>query len=95
MFAEEKQMPSILLRDVDELTKRRLAVRAAQNGRSMQAEAKEILRQAVEPEETKETWIAMLGRVADQAGGYELDIPSRKYSTPAHLFDESYFAEGE
>ena len=37
-------MPTIIIRNLDELTKRNLQLRAALNGRSMETEAREILR---------------------------------------------------
>lgn len=40
-------MASITIRNLDDHLKRRLRVRAAEHGRSMEAEAREILRQAV------------------------------------------------
>ena len=40
-------MASITIRNLDDDLKRRLRVRAAEHGRSMEAEAREILRQAV------------------------------------------------
>jgi plasmid stability protein len=43
-------MASITIRGLDEHTKKRLRVRAARNGRSMEAEAREILRLALERE---------------------------------------------
>lgn len=40
-------MPAILVRDVDEETKRRLRTRAARNGRSMEEEVRVIIRSAL------------------------------------------------
>ena len=40
-------MASITIRNLDDRLKRRLRIRAAQHGRSMEAEAREIIRQAV------------------------------------------------
>ena len=42
-------MASITIRNLDDDLKRRLRVRAAENGRSMEAEVREILRHAVSP----------------------------------------------
>jgi antitoxin FitA len=44
-------MASITIRDLDERTKERLRVRAAQHKRSMEEEARSILRSAVASEE--------------------------------------------
>lgn len=40
-------MATIIIRRLDETTKSRLRVRAAQNGRSMEEEAREILKRAL------------------------------------------------
>jgi plasmid stability protein len=42
-------MASITIRNLDDDLKRRLRVRAAENGRSMEEEAREILRQVLVP----------------------------------------------
>lgn len=42
-------MASITIRNLDDDLKRRLRVRAAENGRSMEEEVREILRQALGP----------------------------------------------
>jgi plasmid stability protein len=42
-------MASITIRNLDDDLKRRLRVRAAENGRSMEEEARELLRQALGP----------------------------------------------
>jgi plasmid stability protein len=41
-------MPSILVRDVDKATIRKLKARAAKNGRSLQTEIKDILERSAE-----------------------------------------------
>src|SRR5215469_10437461 len=40
-------MPAIIIRNLDETTKRKLKIRAAMNGRSMEQEAREILKRAL------------------------------------------------
>lgn len=45
-------MSTLTIRNLDDDVKARLRVRAAQNGRSMEAEAREILTQSVEPRRT-------------------------------------------
>jgi plasmid stability protein len=44
-------MPSILIRQLDETTKTRLKLRAAQHGRSMEEEARAILKSALSVQE--------------------------------------------
>ena len=68
-------MPDLLVRDVSEETKRALAVRAAQNGRSVQAEAKAILTEAVSPR--RESWFAMMRRAMADAELYGFEAPER------------------
>ena len=46
-------MAAITVRNIDESLKRRLRIRAAENGRSMEAEARDILRMALERQEER------------------------------------------
>jgi antitoxin FitA len=52
-------MSVLTVRNLDDDLKTRLRVRAAQHGRSMEAEAREILRESLEGEQGREvgTWI--------------------------------------
>lgn len=68
-------MPNILIRDLSEETKQRLAERAAKNGRSQNAEAVAILDEALEPE--KKTWFDMLRETVEEVEGVELELPER------------------
>jgi plasmid stability protein len=85
-------MATITIRNIDEKVKRRLQVRAALNGRSMEAEAREALSEFVvsnpasaEPEEDLGT--AIRKRFAAY-GGVELQIPPRRRSSrPIPTFD--------
>ena len=81
-------MATITIRNLDETVKRRLQLRAALNGRSMEAEAREALsehsklpsenaRARVEPEEDLGTAIRKLFA---PLGGAELQIPPRRKS---------------
>ena len=69
-------MPNILIRDLSEETKQRLAQRAKENGRSQNAEAIAILEEALAPEQ--KNWAQMLIDVAQKNGGYELELPKRE-----------------
>lgn len=76
-------MATLTIRNLDETVKRRLQVRAALNGRSMEAEAREALSKLVvsnpisaEPEEDLGT--AIRKRFAP-FGGVELEIPPRQF----------------
>lgn len=46
-------MASITIRNMEETTKRKLKIRAAENGRSMEQEAREILKSALRQEKQK------------------------------------------
>ena len=72
-------MASITIRKLDERTKARLRVRAAQHGRSMEEEARTLLRSALQDD------VAPPGNLADairarfrRFGGVRLRIPSRE-----------------
>jgi plasmid stability protein len=74
-----RDMASISIRDLDERTKTRLRVRAAQHGRSMEEEARTLLRAAL-----REDPVAQ-GNLADairarfrRLGGVELRLPARE-----------------
>lgn len=65
------------IRDLDDEVRERLRVRAARHGRSMEAEIRAILADAVsEPSQTDNLFTALLDRFAD-IGGVELELPSR------------------
>jgi len=67
-------MASIVVRNLDESTKRKLKIRAATNGRSMEQEAREILKSVLARTAKKQTNLA--DRVRDifgPLGGVELE----------------------
>ena len=68
-------MAQLLVRDISPEVKLALKVRAAQNGRSQQAEALEIIRNAVCPQ--KQSWAALLRENAESVGGMEFEQPKR------------------
>ena len=72
-------MASVTIRNLDEKTKARLRVRAARHGRSMEEEARTLLRTALLEE------AAAAGNIADairarfrRLGGIELRLPARE-----------------
>ena len=71
-------MATITIRNLDEQIKARLRVRAAIHGRSMEDEARDILRTAlsVVPEEGRTLVNAIRGRI-EPLGGVELPQPDR------------------
>jgi plasmid stability protein len=77
---EVRVMAALSIRNLDEDIKRRLRIRAAQHGRSMEAEVRAILEDAVrEPERSGGLFTTLMDRVG-AIGGVELDLPPR--STP-------------
>ena len=71
-------MASITIRNLDDDVKTRLRVRAAERGRSMEEEARLILRDAVDAGETAPRDLAAFTRECfAPLGGVELDIPPR------------------
>jgi len=70
-------MSAVSIRNLDDRVKERLRVRAARHGRSMEAEMRAILTEAVsEAGEDTGLFQALLDRFG-QLGGVELDIPPR------------------
>jgi antitoxin FitA len=77
-------MASITIRQLPENTKRKLRMRAAQNGRSMEQEAREILRielnksgEANRPPKTGKDLVEAIRRRFAPLGGVDLEIPPR------------------
>lgn len=72
-------MASITIRDLDEQTKARLRVRAAHRRRSMEEEARQILREVLSTEEKTAGNLADMIRARFAAtGGVDLGIPPRE-----------------
>jgi len=70
-------MASITIRNLDDDVKRRLRVRAAEHGRSMEEEARHILRQVVgQPSAPKNLGQSIHQRFA-ALGGVDLALPAR------------------
>ncbi len=75
---------AITIRKLPESAKQRLRMRAAAHGRSMEAEARTILLDALEQSQRADlTWIEMLIAVGDELGGVELEIPDGGEATVA------------
>jgi antitoxin FitA len=80
-------MAALTIRNLDESVKRRLQVRAARHGRSMEAEVREILAESVrEPADEAGLFTALLDRFGD-LGGVDLELPDRH--EPARAADFS------
>ena len=77
-------MASITIRQLPEVTKRKLRIRAAQHGRSMEQEAREILRielnkptDAAKAPKTGKDLVEAIRRRFAPLGGVDLEIPPR------------------
>jgi len=82
-------MATITIRQLDEKTKSRLRVRAAHHGRSMEEEAREILRSAlISSSPAKGNLAEIIRRRFAPFGGLELELPRRDAIRPAQEFGE-------
>ena len=82
----EAALATITIRNLDDALKRRLRVRAAEHGHSMEEEARAILRAAIERGEPADIAAAIRARVAD-FGGADLDLPEREAMRAPPRFD--------
>ena len=75
-------MGSILIRDMDDKLKRKLRVRAAEHGRSMEEEARQILRCELEGQRQSDEGksLADIAREIFGDKGVDLEIPPRATS---------------
>lgn len=71
-------MASITIRNLDDSLKHRLRVQAAEHGRSMEEEAREILRRAVGKSLPSGNLGEAIHRRFAALGGVELDLPPRE-----------------
>lgn len=81
-------MASITIRNLDDGLKRRLRIRAAEHGRSMEEEVRDILRLAVAEQEPRRNLGASIRSRLAKVGGVELDIPVRQPMREPPTFDE-------
>lgn len=78
-------MAAVSVRDLDDEVKERLRIRAAENGRSMEAEIRAILVASVtEPRPTDGLFLTLVHRFG-ALGGVEFDLPPR--ATPTRAAD--------
>lgn len=86
-------MATLTIRNLDEGTKAQLRVQAARHGRSMEEEARTILRAAMEAGMPAPSSKGLGSRIHDhfaQLGGVELDLPQRSsLPTPAQFERET------
>ncbi|RFA09010.1 hypothetical protein B7R54_07075 [Subtercola boreus] len=71
-------MGVLTVRNLDEDVQRRIRLRAAENGRSMEAEARAILSAAVTPNHLVTTWLAAAATLSTD----EFELPARNLPRP-------------
>jgi plasmid stability protein len=82
------RMASMTIRDLDERLKARLRVQAAQHGRSMEDEARDILRTALSTEPSRiGTLVDSIRARIEPLGGVELEIAPREAMREPVNFD--------
>ena len=89
-------MATLTIRNLDERTKAQLRIQAARHGRSMEEEARTILRAAIEDNQPTPTGVGLGSRIHAhfaKLGGVELDLPARtSQPTPAEFGSDSELA---
>ena len=79
-------MASITIRNLDERVKRRLRVRAATRGCSMEEEARRILRAVLEADAAPSDLVASIRARVEPLEGIELTLPPREpVREPSHF----------
>jgi len=78
-------MAAVTVRNLDDDVKERLRIRAAANGRSMEAEIRAILVSAANAPSAAEGLLSALLNRFDALDGVDLDLPPRE--TPARAAD--------
>ncbi|MGD9617774.1 MAG: plasmid stabilization protein [Alphaproteobacteria bacterium] len=82
-------MATLTIRNVDAAMKERLRLRAAQHGRSMEAEARRILSQAVagDRDQPELNLAEAMRRRFAPLGGVDLELPPREFVDEPPSFD--------
>ncbi len=80
-------MASITIRNLDDNVKTRLRVRAAENHRSMEEEARLILRDAVGRKPSSQNLAAAIRARVAPLGGVDLELPPREPGRAPPTFD--------
>ena len=79
-------MTALSIRNLDERVKERLRIRAARHGRSMEAEIRTILTDAVTDPGERSSLLQAVHERFGELGGVDLDIPARATRTRAAEF---------
>ena len=80
-------MASITIRNLDDDVKTRLRVRAAEHHRSMEEEARLILRDAVAPKPRSSNLASIIRSHFGPANGVDLELPPRETGREPPSFD--------
>ncbi len=80
-------MASITIRNLDDDVKTRLRVRAAERHRSMEEEARQILRDAVGRKPGSRNLASVIRSHFGPANGVDLELPSRELGREPPSFD--------
>lgn len=80
-------MASITIRNLDDDVRNRLRARAAESGRSMEEEARLILRGAVDREPAPDNLARFIRECFAPFGGVELELPRRAPMREPSSFD--------
>jgi plasmid stability protein len=83
-------MTSITIHKLDPIVKERLRIRAAEHGHSMEAEAREILKDGLGTASSEEIVAEFFKRIHDRfaaLGGVDLELPSRDDDREPPKFD--------
>ncbi len=78
-------MTALSVRDLDPEVKARLRIRAAAHGRSMEAEVRAILTDAVSEPAPPQSLADAIRAVAVRHGGLDLERPKRRSQRPVEL----------
>jgi plasmid stability protein len=70
-------MASLTIRNLEDSVKAKLRVRAAEHGRSMEAEAREILKAELAEKNPGGNLYDDIRKIVEPLGGIELEIPPR------------------
>jgi plasmid stability protein len=91
-------MATITIRNLDDQVKRDLQLRAALNGRSMEAEAREMIADQVKghPARARKGLGTAIHERFAALGGVELNIPPRQFSSrPANNLEDNFLEGAE
>ena len=80
-------MASIAIRNLDDDVKTRLRVRAGDNGRTMEEEARLILRDAVWRKPSSRNLTSISGSHFGPTNGVDLELPPREHGRESPFFD--------